>query len=160
MSTILKRFEIWILFAIVAAGVWWAFQAETVNDIAATDLPENTGGIDAPENDPESAESAGLLEIKNVNLTSTVQGTVVELTLFGKSGTDEAVALGNDTLELLTSEGEDVHRFFLPFDPDPMLAPDEKSLVTLKYWLKSPVDVLWLTYRDQTVKVDIPTATI
>ncbi|MDF1815434.1 MAG: hypothetical protein P1V20_24755 [Verrucomicrobiales bacterium] len=157
MSTILKRFEIWLLLLIVVAGIWWAFDAEPVsrtgnvaaNNPAAT--ATNTG---------ETPEDAGLLEIRNVYVTPGNEGSIIELTLFGRSGTDEPVSLGEDNLELLTSDGEGVHRFFLPFDPNPMLSPDEKSLITLKYWLKNPVDVLWLTYRDQTVKVELPSATI
>ena len=158
MSTILKRFEIWCLLAIVVAGSWWAFQAETVETkVVAVSAEARVASM--TEDGPDATEST-LLEVREVNLTETDQGTVVELTLFGRSGVEEAVTLGEENLELLTSEGEGVHRFFLPFDADPMLASEEKSLVTLKYWLEHPADVLWLTYRDQTVKVEIPTASI
>lgn len=157
MSTILKRFEIWILLVLVFAGIWWAFQAEPVS----TASTEPTGGKEKVSTAIQpSPEADSLIEVKKVNLTSTDQGTVIELTLFGRSGTDTPVALGNDTLGLHTAEGEGVDRFFLPFDPDPLLSADEKSLVTLKYWLKAPVDVLWLTYRDQTLKVEIPGVSI
>jgi hypothetical protein len=156
MSTVLKRFEIWLLFALIGAGIWWAFQEDTVEEIVQITPGNTIPGTEALKEENDSS----LLEVKQVNLSPTQQGTVIELTLLGRSGTDEPVALGTENVELLTSEGEDVHRFYLPFDPDPLLPADEKSLVTLKYWLKNPVDILWLTYRDQTVKVEIPPASI
>lgn len=156
MSTVFKRFEIWILFALIFAGLWWAFQAEPISEVAQeTDQIEKI----AAEKMAESREET-LIEVRKVDLKPTEQGTVMELTLFGRSGTEEPVELGDANLELLTSEGEGIHRFYVPFDPDPLLSSDEKSLVTLKYWLKTPVDVLWLTYRDQTLKVEIPVASI
>jgi hypothetical protein len=157
MATILKRFEIWLLLALVIAGIWWAFQAETM-EVAAT-VPNQATPGQVPGNEVESNDSS-LLEVKNVQLSPTEQGTVIELTLFGRSGTEDPVTLGAENVELLTSEGEDVHRFYLPFDPDPMLSAEEKSLVKLNFWLTSPVEVLWLTYRDQTVKVEIPPVSI
>lgn len=156
MSTVFKRFEIWILLAIVVAGIWWAFDAETIPEV--TEAGENQEAVESPAS-ADNPEETALLEIRSVDVTPGEGGSIVALTLFGKSGTEEPVSLGEGNLELLTTEGEGVHRFFLPFDPDPMLAPDEKSLVTVRYWLKVPAEVLWLTYRDQTVKVEIPTAT-
>jgi len=156
MNTILKRFEIWLLLALVAAGLWWSFQVKPINETVAT-KPLTAQPDEITEVAPVDST---LLEVRKVSLTPLDKGTIVELTLLGRSGTDEPVSLGTDSVELLTTEGEGIHRFFTPFDPDPMLAADEKSLVTLKYWLNTPVEVLWLTYRDQTVKVEIPTNSI
>ncbi len=156
MQTILKRFEIWLLFSIIAASLWWSFQAKVIDPPSLSLHPSVTPTLQVETVPIDST----LLEVRKVNLTTLDHGTIVELTLLGRSGTDQPVALGSDNVELLTTDGEGVHRFFAPFDPDPMLASDEKSLVTLKYWLHTPVEVLWLTYRDQTVKVEIPNTSI
>jgi hypothetical protein len=163
MPTILKRFEIWLLFVLVISGFWWAYQ---VKPIVETQILESSNpripssSITAQPGLEAAPADATLLVVRKVNVTPLDQGTIVELTLLGCSGTDQPVALDSDNVELLTADGEGVHRFFTPFEPDPMLAADEKSLVTLKYWLDSPVEVLWLTYRDQTVKVEIPAISI
>ena len=154
MSTILKRFEIWVLFGLVAAAVWWAFQTE--NEVVEKVDPDK--GVVDPGNNIDSAGLAGHLKVKNVKVIPDEEGILVELTLQGRSGTDKAEILNHSNLEILTTEGDQIQRFYLPFESDQVLSPDETSLVTLKYWLKEKAEVLWLTYRDQTVKVELPSA--
>lgn len=156
MINLLKRFEIWLLIALVVAAIWWALGADPnpissgaakpVDELAAVDL-----SIEDPENQ-------ALLEIKDIQYRPESGGGIVEVTFLGRSGTDQHVALTEQTVEMLSSEGNVIQRFFTPFSPDPQLAPDKVSMVTLKYWLVEPVETMWLTYRDQTFKVVLPSA--
>lgn len=158
MATLFSRIEVWCLLLIVICGAWWAFQIDEAE--TSPEVVETVGGLPvAGDVDPSGLEDAALISVHEVSVSPATKGALLELTLLGLSGTDEPVALSEANIEISTSEGESVHRFFLPFDPDPLLSSEEKSLVTLKYWLDERVDVLWLTYRDQTVKVEIPPIT-
>lgn len=159
MLTILKRFEIWLLFALIGVAIWWALGADP-NPVSAgaTKVPDTENGGSNTNTTTAVEQSQSLLEVKKVDFTPEAQGGVVEVTLLGRSGTDEQVTLDDRNIEMLTSEGETIRRFFVPFSPDPQLAPNESSMVTLKYWLPEAAEVLWLTYRDQTLKVILPSA--
>ncbi len=161
MSTVLKRFEIWVLLALVVAALWWALSLDPTDP--ATGLVDSTtpvGAADSTTDGQATAEdtATALLQVQSIAVDALDSGSVLEVTLLGRSGTDSAVELTADTIELLNSAGDQINRFFLPFDQPPSLDATEPSLVVLRYWLPEPSDVLWLTYRDQTLKVEPPSA--
>lgn len=158
MLTIFKRFEIWVLLILVAAAIWWALRADP-DPVSSGYSKDTTNSNTATANvDGSGAKTTSLLELKNINYSPELDkgNGLLEVTLMGRSGTANEVVLTEENVELLTSEGEPVRRFFMPFSSDPMLQPHEPSLVTLKFWVTKPVDVLWLTYREQTIKVVLP----
>ncbi len=158
MKTILRRPEIWALFVIIILAGWWAARAQPSRSAALEKLAEGP----APESKQPESESATthLLEINRVTVQPSEGGSIVELTLFGRSGAAEPVRLDESSIELVTEGGDRVRRFFLPFEPETTLPADEKAQVTLKYWLKNPVPVLWLSHRDQTLKIEVPSPSV
>ena len=155
MINILKRFEVWLLIALVIAAIFWALKADPA--------PISSGSAKLPEELADNTslgieENKALLEIKDIQYIPEQGGGIVAVTLLGRSGTEDQVALDDSTVEMLSSEGDVIRRFVTPFASDPILKPDESSLVTLRYWLVEPVETLWLTYQDQTFKVVLPPA--
>ena len=162
MAAILKRFEIWLLLGLVVAAALWAVRAENevVRGIAGPgkSAPSDQREPPQPPLPDGLAAGGGPISIKNIQLTPSTEGGVLELTLLGRSGTGDPVVLTDDNVELLTSDGDKVFRFFTPFESDPVLSPDEASLIKMRFWLKEKTSVLWLSYLDQTIQVSVPPA--
>ncbi len=174
---ILKRFEIWLLLILVVAVI--VFATKTEDSVEEKPLVETkvqepdpeppvtaSGKIPkvSPVNpDPQAdaapdnsvAEVAGTLRIDKVEVIPTQEGSIVDLTLSGRSGEEGPVSLSKETLRVTTQEGDEVSRFFLPFEKDPELDPDRDSLVSVKYWIPSGTDSLWVMYRDQKLKAEL-----
>jgi len=171
---ILKRFEIWLLLFLVVGLLVFAFKTEesieekpevVTKEPTATgslvvanqnpDVPvvENETGGKNPE--PTETEIEGALRIDKIEVIPNEQGRVVDLTLSGRSGEEGDVSLDEKTLRVTNENGEEIPRFFLPFQKDPSLDAKEVSLVTLKYWLRDESDTLWINYRDQRLKAEL-----
>ncbi|MEX2579358.1 MAG: hypothetical protein WD342_09890 [Verrucomicrobiales bacterium] len=156
---IFKRFEIWLLLALVAALAVFALQPEETLEQAVETEPEPAKTL--AENDanrtetPEAVEEPGL-SVENVSVTGTKQGRIVELTLSGRSSTDEEIAVTESTLLAHTDAGDPVNHFFAPFQEPPVLYPDEDSLVTVRLWLEKPAESIWLDFQGRKVQTELP----
>jgi len=134
---ILKRFEIWLLLILVVAIIVFATKTEEsieekplvvtreqnpeppfvatgknpTGEQEATDTPRGT----APEKSPN--EVAGSLRIDKVEVIPSQEGSIVDLTLSGRSGVEDPVLLSDDeTLRVTTPEGDNVYCFLQPFE--------------------------------------------
>ncbi len=156
---ILKRFEIWLLIAVVFALLAFAFRPEPgALPQADGDTP---GGIVPGAGKGESAipipdapEEA--FAVEEVKVTPTKGGMIVELTLSGRSPSGTDLALDESSVTATTDEGEPVNRYFEPFREPALLLASGDSVATLKWWLERPADAIWLDLQGERVKADLP----
>ena len=171
---IFKRFEIWLLFGLMAAAVWFAMKADPGGGIdeplaATVEKPQTKGKslavskpvekkLETPEINEE--EEPPPFQVKKVAVTRTEQGRVIDLTLLGRAHNRvESLDLNadKDAISVVTDTGEEVDRFFHPFAEPAVLDAKEDSLVNLKYWLKSDdAKLLWVSIGDHKFTAEIP----
>lgn len=154
---ILKRFEVWLLAATVVALLIFAFRPEpgmtepdtvivTAENPAVTTLPGESAAPEIPEG----------ITIRDVKVTGTKEGMIVELTLYGRSLSGKDLTLDETAVTATTGEGEPVSRFFEPFRESPVLLASEDSLATLRWWLERPAGAIWLDLQGQRAKAELP----
>ncbi len=156
---ILKRFEIWLLFAVIAALFTFAFRphGESIKVLAEPDnsvVQSDQATAPHPATDPKLRKEPYTIEA--VDIVPTEQGQIVELTLMGRSQSGEEIPLNNSTLSAMTSEGEPLDFFFEPFREEAFFTGGEDSLATVKLWLESPTEVIWLDLQGSRLKAKLP----
>lgn len=154
---ILKRFEVWLLAAIVIALLIFAFRPEPAGTEAAPVI--STAENPAVTIPHEVAETPKVIEgitVRDVKVTGTKEGMIVELTLYGRSLSGKNIALDDTAITATTDEGEPVNRFFEPFRESPVLLASEDSLATLRWWLERPAGAIWLDFQGQRTKAALP----
>ena len=117
-------------------------------DPVSGETPTDPGTAPIPGDD-------GPLRLESLSIAESEGGRIVDVTLAGRSGADSPVTLTGDTLQGSTPEGDPVPRFFAPFTPEAILAPDEDTLVTVRFWLTEEADTLVLRYRGQELRADL-----
>lgn len=152
---ILKRFEIWLLFAVVVALVAYALRPGPSQATVVGEAPETppviavvpaarAPGVEATSEPAE--EEAGPLTVESVRVVPSDGGRIVELALLARAPGQEPLALDEATLVATTLDGEPVHRFFEPFAAEPVALPGEGAETVVRFWLESPAEALWLDY--------------
>jgi hypothetical protein len=158
---ILKRFEVWLLLAIVAALAAFAFQPEP----SAEDPPAPAGvGLKAAvspdkptKGDPAAPpEEDSVLSLGAVKVEPSGGGWIVETMLAGKSPTGSDLVLDESSVTAANDRGEPVARFFEPFRGSAALAGGEDSMATLRWWLPRPAESLRLDVGGASLAVDLP----
>ncbi len=145
---LLKRFEIWMLFGLVGVALWWGLQAPEQLDEVAGEAPAPGAEESGPAKDSTTPKERPLFRVEEVRAVEPEGGgTLLEITVLGRSGTEDLAILDEDTMVLTDGEGERVPRFFLPFDEAPTLDPVEESRASLKFWLAEPAGELRLSYQ-------------
>lgn len=156
---ILKRFEVWLLFAVVAALFVFAFRSEEPPPIQA-DSPSRA--VVAPDEDhgaaadplPETPEET--FAVAAVIVTPTQGGYIVETTLSRRAPSGGELVLDESGVTATTDDGAPVNRFFEPFREPALLLASGDSVATLRWWLERPADVLWLDLPGHRVKAVLP----
>ncbi len=154
---ILKRFEVWLLLAVVAALFVFAFRSE---DPLPADSPPQIATV--PDGDlgaaadplPETPEET--VAVAEVIVTPTQGGVIVETTLSRRSPSGGELVLDESGVTATTDDGAPVNRFFEPFREPALLLASEDSVATLKWWLERPAEVLWLDLPGHRVKAVLP----
>ncbi len=163
---ILKRFEVWLLLAVVAALLVVALRDEAGPvppggegraggpTLSAPPAP----GPDAagPEPAPEGEAPTAPIALRGVRVLESSGGLVVETTLQGRSPSGEDLVLDESNASATTAEGEPAPRFFEPFRETASLAGTEDSLATLRWWLVRPTRSLSLDVEGVPVHVELP----
>ncbi len=159
---ILKRFEVWLLLAVVAALLVFAFLPEpepaqpgqASRPTLSTPLASDEG---APEPDagPEN-EAPPAIALRDVRVLDSPGGLIVETTLAGRSPSGEDLVLDESNVSATTAEGETAPRFFEPFRETASLSGVEDSLATLRWWLARPTAALSLDVGGTTIPVELP----
>jgi hypothetical protein len=158
---ILKRFEVWLLLAIVAALVAFAFQpgpspedptAPAGGPVTAVVIPDKP----TKEDPAAPPEEASVLSLGAVKVEPSGGGWIVETTLAGRSPTGSDLVLDESSVTAAHDRGEPVARFFEPFRGSAALAGGEDSMATLRWWLPRPAESLRLDVGGASLAVDLP----
>lgn len=159
LLVILKRFEVWLLITLVFALLAFAFRPEPpplpLNGGEAV-KPVPVAAVKGEATLPDPALPDESFAVDEVKVTPTKGGMIVELTLSGRSPTGMDISLDETGVTATTGEGEPVNRFFEPFREPAVLLASGDSIATLKWWLESPADVLWLDLQGERVKAELP----
>lgn len=158
---ILKRFEVWLLVAVVVALFLFAFRPEPGALPDPLALGEAQAAAITTATSPGRAATAplpptGIIAVEEVKVTPSKGGLIVELTLSGHAPSSKDLTLDESNLTVTTDEGEPVNRFFEPFRQPAVLLAAGDSLVTLKWWLDRPTAALWLDLQGERVKAILP----
>lgn len=154
---ILKRFEVWVLAAIVIALLIFAFRPEPgVTEAAPVISTAENPAVTTPHEVAEAPKVTEGITVRDVKVTGTKEGMIVELTLYGRSLSGKNIALDDTAITATTDEGEPVNRFFEPFRESPVLLASEDSLATLRWWLERPAGAIWLDFQGQRTKAALP----
>ena len=156
--TVFKRFEIWLLVAVVAGLIWYAFRPEPVMEPEKekeTIVSISGEKQQSAKEDPQ-AEEKKTLEVDKVEISDSPGGKIVAVTLYGKSTSGKEVELNEENLLATTAAGNPVNTFFEPFRHDAFFEAEERSLVTVKLWLEEPTDAIWLDFQGERVKAELP----
>ena len=121
----LKRIELWVLLAVIVAGLVWVF---------------SSGGDDEDAGDPSiaTATDAGLpLKIHRCVLERDYGNARLDIELRIRNDSAEKLVMQSPKVRLVTGKGREVASFFLPFDPVPEVAAGSSQDVQLRYWLEA-----------------------
>src|SRR5690606_32500519 len=145
---ILKRFEVWLLLAVVAALLVFAFLPEPAPEPAQpgrTSHPtlSETPAPEPSAAEPETAPAPGIV-LRNVRVLESLGGLIVETTLAGRAPSGDDLLLDEANVSATADDGEPVPRFFEPFRETASLSGAEDSLATLRWWLARPATALSL----------------
>lgn len=127
-----KRVELWVLLAIVLGGLVWVFTsgpAEQEEDAGGTTPPRKKGAIVQGDPDQPLLVHRSVLERDYGNARLDIE---VRIQNTGK----EKLVLQPPQVRLLTGSGREIPGFFLPFEPQPEIAPGTTQDVQLRYWLE------------------------
>ncbi len=163
---ILKRFEIWLLLGLMTGALVFALKPDPPEGLAA----EDTEQVESPEiaespslpaavETEEPTETEPLFRVEKVTVTPTQQGKIVDLTLFGQAEGSNPVDFNTDTnvISVMTESGDAVERFFLPFPQPAVMDAEERSMVSLKYWLRDDdTKILWVNIFNHKLKAELP----
>lgn len=159
---ILKRFEVWLLLAIVIALVVYAFQPPPPLPGSST----ATSVIDAADAEPVSKDPANpatgtpapspSLVVREVKMFPSSPGFIVETLIAGGSGRDKDLPLSDDQVRATTGDGQPVNRFFEPFQTTPVLLASGDGTASLRWWLPAPTDSLWIEIGGERIQAELP----
>lgn len=159
---ILKRFEVWLLLAIVIALVVYAFQPPPVpGSSPATavveDAPPDPDTKDIPANPSnEITEPSPALVVREVKMIPSSPGFIVETLIAGGTAREGDLPLTDDQVRATTADGQPVNRFFEPFQTTPVLLATGDGTASLRWWLPAPTDSLWIEIGDERIQADLP----
>ena len=134
--------------------MWFVFQ--TPDEEKAADQPIAAATDEKPvvaDEKPVVVEAGERFTIKNVKTVPDSTGSLVEFTVSGNL--EKPLELTSPTVRLLTDAGDEIDRFFLPFDSTPILE-GEAATADLKYWVRGEMaKSLWLEIDGERVAVDL-----
>ncbi|MDF1861593.1 MAG: hypothetical protein P1U87_15360 [Verrucomicrobiales bacterium] len=168
---IFKRFEIWLLLAVIGFVFYSAFRPEEKEPDPVVEVKQPVEVVpsivkaertDSPAEDAgESAVAEKDLLVEEVSIIGggglePKEGQVVEVTLLARSNSGKMVRVDESTLKAATDTGTPVAHFFEPFKREQMIRPDEPSLVTVRFWLEQPSPKMWLDFQGERTEVVLP----
>ncbi|OAI56235.1 hypothetical protein AYO49_04695 [Verrucomicrobiaceae bacterium SCGC AG-212-N21] len=123
-----KRIELWVLLAVIIAGLAWVFLSRDDGDQDAT------GSVTTAAT---TEDTQAPLKLHRCTLKRDYNNARLDIDLRVKNDGAEPLAMQAPKVKLLTGKGREVPSFFLPFDPVPQVAPKATQDVQLRYWLES-----------------------
>jgi hypothetical protein len=160
---ILKRFEVWLLLAIVVALIAFAMQpppplpgtVAVEPDLHAKEKPPTHVSSPEPQT-PEVPAAAPSLAIREVRVTPSSPGYIVETFIGGGAGRSADLVLGEDQVRATTADGQPVNRFFEPFQATPTLLASGDSVASIRWWLPSPAKSIWIEIDGERIEATLP----
>lgn len=119
-----RRIELWVLLAVVLAGLTWVFMSGRNHDEDVAD-----GGVAAMEN------AQGPLQLHRCVLKRDYGNARLDIELRVRNNRAEKLVMQTPKVKLLTGKGHEAPSFFLPFDPVPEVSAKSAQDVQLRYWL-------------------------
>lgn len=126
-----KRVELWVLLAVVLGGMVWVFTSGPAeeDDAGEDSPPRKTGTVVKGDPAKPLQVHRSVLERDYGNARLDIDVRIQNL------GKDKLV-LQTPQVRLLTGSGREIPGFFLPFEPQPEIAPGTTQDVQLRYWLE------------------------
>lgn len=160
---ILKRFEVWLLLAIVVALIVFAMQPPpplpgtvvVAPDPSGTEKPPTQATSPDPQA-PEAPAAAPSLAVREVRVTPSSPGYIVETLIGGGAGRSADLVLGDDQVRATTADGQPVNRFFEPFQTTPTLLASGDSVASLRWWLPAPAKSIWIEIDGERIEANLP----
>ena len=122
----LKRIELWVLLAIIVAGLVFVFSSRHPDEGDAGAGVQTAAAEEKP------------LQIHRCIVTRDGSNAQLDIELRVKNTTPNALVLQSPAAKLLDGKGREIPGFFLPFEPQPEVAPGSTQDVQLRYWLAAP----------------------
>jgi hypothetical protein len=130
---LLKRVELWVLLAIVVGGLAWVFTsgpAEDEEDARGSDTrARKTGTVVKGDPGKPLQVHRSVLERDYGNARLDIEARI-------QNAGNEKLVLQPPHVRLLTGSGREIPGYFLPFEPQPEIAPGTTQDVQLRYWLE------------------------
>lgn len=124
---LLKRFELWVLLAIIGAGLAYVFLS------APAESEEGDAGASTAETQGDKAAPLSLIQ---VSIERDYGNARLDLEVRVKNDTGEELTLQAPAVRLLTTAGREVPSFVLAIDTPPKLPAGTTQDVQLRYWLE------------------------
>lgn len=161
---ILKRFEVWLLLAIVVALIVFAMQPPPPLPGTVLVEPDPSGTENHPPSvsspdplaPPEAPATPPKLAIREVRVTPSSPGYIVETLIGGGAGRVSDLVFSEDQVRATTSDGQPVNRFFAPFQETPTLFASGDSVASLRWWLPSPAKSIWIEIDGERIEATLP----
>ncbi|PAW65160.1 MAG: hypothetical protein B9S36_00800 [Verrucomicrobiia bacterium Tous-C2TDCM] len=162
---ILKRFEVWLLLAIVAALIGFALQPPPPlpgsREIGPEASPGEAQPLPVPLQGPQSdgipaATTPPTARIREVHVTPSSSGYIVETLISRVGGRATDLVAGEDQVRATTTEGQPVNRFFEPFQATPALLASGDSVSSLRWWLPAPAESIWIEIDGERIEARLP----
>jgi len=123
----LKRIELWVLLALIVAGLVFVFTSKPAEDDLDPSRPA--------ANDSGNAKAA--LVLHRTTLERDYGNVRLDLELRIRNDKSEKLVAQSPAVKLLSGSGREVPTFFLPFDPIPEVPAKGSQDVQLRYWLET-----------------------
>ncbi len=129
---VLKRFEVWVLLALVAGGLFFVFTQQGSRDGAL-----QPGKEEKPEEKTGGPSSATIspLKLQSIVIERDGDHAVLDLAVRYENQSSGPLDLRPPESRLLAAEGEEIPEFILPFAPSPVVPADSEAEVSLQFWL-------------------------
>jgi len=122
-----RRVELWLLFAVIVAGLVFVFASRHRDDDSA-----GTGGAG-----PATPSDEPPLKLHRCVIERDYGNARLDIDLRLGNDTAETLALQPPKVRLLAAKGREVPPFFLPFEKLPEVPPHATQDVQLRYWLEA-----------------------
>ncbi|RBP39705.1 hypothetical protein DES53_109132 [Roseimicrobium gellanilyticum] len=125
-----KRVELWVLLAIVVGGLVWVFTSgPSEEEEGDTPPPRKTGTV--VKGDPGKP-----LQVHRAVVERDFGNARLDIEARIQNSGSEKLVLQPPQVRLLTASGREIPGYFLPFEPQPEIAPGTTQDVQLRYWLE------------------------
>ncbi|TLD72036.1 hypothetical protein FEM03_04745 [Phragmitibacter flavus] len=123
----LKRFEIWVLLAVVIAGLAWVFLSGPPDEFDEEVLPTEPG---------KATVSSPALTLRKLVIKRDYGNARLDVDVKLRNEKSEKLVLTSPAVRLMNGAGREVPSFFLPFDALPEVAAKSTQEAHLRYWLE------------------------